>query len=139
MKVRDAMHENAVWITPDTQLPDIARIMREQDVGALPVGENDRLVGMVTDRDVVMRGFDDARDPIQLTARDVMSEPILFCSEEADLEQAAHLMEKHKVRRLPVIGDHRRMVGMLSIGDLAAASSPALCSETIQAVSAHHA
>ncbi|GAA4644050.1 CBS domain-containing protein [Pontixanthobacter gangjinensis] len=139
MKVRDAMHENAVWIAPDMQLPDIAKIMREQDVGALPVGENDKLIGMVTDRDVVVRGFDEARDPIHLTARDVMSEPILFCSEEADLEQAAHLMEKHKVRRLPVISEARRMVGMLSIGDLAAASSPALCNETMQAVSAHHA
>lgn len=138
MKVRDAMYKDAVWIAPDTQLPDIARIMREQDVGALPVGENDRLIGMVTDRDVVVRGFDEARDPIHLTARYVMSEPILFCSEEADLEQAAHLMEKHQVRRLPVISEARRMVGMLSIGDLAAASSPALCNETMQAVSAHH-
>lgn len=139
MKVRDAMHAGTIWISPDTQLSEIARKMREQDIGAVPVGEDDRLVGMVTDRDIALRGFDDERDPLQVTARDVMTSPIVVCSDDAELEDAVHIMERKQIRRLPVIDDDRRMVGMFSIGDLAEAGSPVLCNEAMKAVSAHHA
>lgn len=139
MKVRDAMHKNVVWVTPDTQLPDIAATMRGEDIGAVPVGENDRLIGMVTDRDLALNAFSESRDPLQLTARDVMSGPIVYCNEESELDDAIRIMENKQIRRLPVINAKRRMVGMLSLGDIAAAASPTLCSETVRAVSAHHA
>lgn len=139
MKVRDAMHKKAVWIDPDTQLTEIARRMREEDIGALPVGENDKLIGMVTDRDVVVRGFDEDRDPLQVTARDVMSSPIIFCWDDVELEDAVHTMERKQIRRLPVIDSDRRMVGILSMGDVAAAAPPRLTNEAVRAVSAHHA
>lgn len=139
MKVRDVMHKQAVWITPEAQLPDIAAKMRGEDIGALPVGENDRLIGMVTDRDLALRAFSDSHDPLQLTARDVMSQPIVFCNEDSELDDAIHIMEDKQIRRLPVINNKRRMVGMLSLGDVAAVASPALCQETMKAVSAHHA
>jgi len=139
MKVRNAMHKNAVWIAADTPLAEIAQKMRREDIGALPVGEDDRLIGMVTDRDIALRGFSDTRDPLQATARDVMSSPIIFCPDDAELDEAVHLMERKEIRRLPVIDDNRRMVGILSMGDVAEAASPALCSEVIKAVSAHHA
>lgn len=138
MKVRDAMHKEAVWITPETQLPDIAATMRGEDIGALPVGENDRLIGMVTDRDLALRAFNDYHDPLHLTARDVMSQPIIFCREDSELDDAVHIMEHKQIRRLPVINDEARMVGMLSLGDVAAVASPTLCQETVKAVSAHH-
>lgn len=138
MKVRDAMHKEASWITPDTKLSEIAHRMIDEDIGALPVGEDDKLIGMVTDRDLALRGFGGGRDPSQATARDVMSSPIVFCPDDAELDEAVHLMEKKQIRRLPIIDDNRRMVGILSMGDVAAAASPSLCNEAMKSVSAHH-
>lgn len=139
MKVKDAMHRNTIWIDPDAPVTDVAERMRKDDIGALPVGENDRLIGMVTDRDIVLRGFIERKDPLQMTARDVMSEPIVYCRDSEDLDDAVRIMERKQIRRLPVIDENHRMVGMLSLGDVAAVASPSLCSETVRAVSAHHA
>ncbi len=139
MKVKDAMHAGATWIDPDAQISDVAERMRKEDVGAMPVGENDRLIGMITDRDIVVRGLSGKLDPLQLTARDVMSEPIIYCHANEELEDAVRIMERKQIRRLPVIDEHRRMVGILSLGDVAARAAPSLCAETLRAVSAHHA
>lgn len=139
MKVKEVMHPGASWIDPDAPLTDLAERMRKDDIGAIPVGENDKLIGMVTDRDIVVRGLIGKDDPLQLTARDVMSQPILFCHANEELEDAVRIMERKEVRRLPVIDEHRRMVGMLSLGDVAAKAPPSLCTETLRAVSAHHA
>lgn len=138
MKVAQAMHSGAQWIAPDVLLSEIAERMREDDVGALPVGENDRLIGMVTDRDIVVRGLDGRADPLQLTARDVMSRPIVYCNANEDLEDAVTIMESKRIRRLPVIDENRRLVGVLSLGDVAAKASPSLSAEMLRAVSAHH-
>lgn len=139
MKVKQAMHSGASWIDPEAPLSDLAERMRSEDIGAIPVGENDKLIGMVTDRDIVVRGLIGKADPLQLTARDVMSGPVIFCHANEDLEDAVRIMERKQIRRLPVIDEHRRMVGMLSLGDVAAQASPSLASETLRAVSAHHA
>lgn len=138
MKVKDVMHTEASWIDPDAPLFDIAARMDKQDIGALPVGEDDKLIGMVTDRDIVVRGFAGHDDPLQLTARDVMSEPIVFCTTNEELEDAVRIMERKQIRRLPVIDEHRRMVGMLTLGDVAAKAPASLAAETLRAVSAHH-
>jgi CBS domain-containing protein len=139
MKVKDVMHKGAEWVTPQTALADVAQRMRDLDIGAVPVGENDRLIGMVTDRDIACRGVANGQDPAKLTARDVMSKGIFYCSDGEDLEDALRIMEQKQVRRLPVIDDRKRMVGMLSIGDIADAASHELSGEVIAAVSAHHA
>jgi CBS domain-containing protein len=139
MKVKEAMHAGASWIDPQEPLTDIAERMRADDIGALPVGENDRLIGMVTDRDIVVRGLGGGNDPIQLTARDVMTGPIVYCTVNEDLEDAVRIMERNQIRRLPVIDENQRMVGMLSLGDVAATASAMLSAETLRAVSAHHA
>lgn len=138
VKVAEVMHAGAVWVAPDAPLAVIAEQMNAQDIGAVPVGENDHLIGMVTDRDIVVRAFADKADPSQLTARDVMSEPIIFCTANEDLEDAVRIMEREQVRRLPVIDHNRRMVGMLSLGDVAARAPASLAAETLKAVSAHH-
>lgn len=138
MKVKDIMHRNASWTDPGALLSDLAERMAKEDIGAIPIGENDRLIGMVTDRDIVVRGLRSHDDPLQLTARDVMSEPIVYCLEEQEVEDAVRLMERKQIRRLPVINASHRMVGMLSLGDVAAAAGPSLSSETLRAVSAHH-
>ena len=138
VKVREAMHLGASWIAPDMSLADVAARMDQEDIGALPVGEDDRLIGMITDRDIVVRGFADKSDPLQLKARDVMSQPIIFCTANEELDDAVRIMERKQVRRLPVIDDNRRMVGMLSLGDVAARAPASLAAETLRAVSAHH-
>jgi CBS domain-containing protein len=138
MKVKDAMHKGAEWIAPQTPLADVARKMRDFDVGAMPVGENDRLIGMVTDRDITCRAVANGGALGQLTARDVMSKGIIYCRDDEELEDAMRIMEQRQVRRLPVINDSKRMVGMLSLGDIADAASHELSGEVIAAVSAHH-
>ena len=122
MKVKDAMHKGAFWVGPDTPITDIARLMQKNNVGAVPIGENDRLIGMVTDRDIVCKGL--AKDGLEIrraTARDVMTAGIHCCGEEDDLNKAAAHMEELRVRRLPVINKDKRMVGVLSRHDIARA------------------
>jgi CBS domain-containing protein len=133
------MHKGAEWVAPQTPVTDVARKMRDLDVGAMPVGENDRLIGMVTDRDIACRGVANGMAIGQLTARDVMTKGIIYCREDEELEDAMRIMEQRQVRRLPVINDKKRMVGMLSLGDVADATSHELSGEVIAAVSAHHA
>ena len=138
MKVREAMHKGAEWVSPETPVTEIARTMRNLDIGSLPVGQNDRLVGMVTDRDIICRGLADSSDPSELTAESVMTKGIVYCRAEEDLEDALHLMEERQIRRLPVIDDNKRMVGMLSLGDISHSVPRDLSGEVICAVSAHH-
>jgi CBS domain-containing protein len=139
MKVKDVMHEGVDWVRPDTPVTELAKLMRDHDVGAIPIGENDRLVGMVTDRDIVCKGLArdnfDARDA---TARDVMTTEIHCCREDDDLVKAVRHMEELKVRRLQVISKNKRMIGILSLGDVSHSASADLLSQCIKSVSAHH-
>lgn len=139
MKVRDAMHAGVTWVDPDTGVAELARMMRDEDIGSIPIGENDRLVGMVTDRDIAIKALADGQDIDSITARDVMSSPILYCRTEQDLDDAARLMESRQVRRLPVLDENKRMVGMLSLGDIASIANHELSGEIAEAVAEHHA
>lgn len=139
MKVKEAMHKGVEWVEPGTPISKIAAMMKKHDVGAIPVGDKDRLIGMVTDRDIACRGLANGKDPATLTARDVMTKGIVYCNEGADLADAVRVMEQKKIRRLPVINDDKRMVGILSLGDVSHAGSRALTGEVMAAVSAHHA
>jgi len=119
MKVRDIMTAKPVCIPPETSLVDAARRMRDLDVGSLPICADDRLIGMVTDRDLVVRGLAADQDPKSRTVRDVMCPGIVFCLEENEVEAAARIMEDRQIRRLPVINEQKRMVGIISLGDIA--------------------
>jgi CBS domain-containing protein len=139
MKVKEAMHKGVEWVAPETPLTEIAKLMAQHDIGAIPIGENDRLIGMVTDRDIVCNGVArDSFDPRRATARDVMSAGIHCCAEDDDLAKAVHHMEKLKIRRLAVINKSKRMVGILSLGDVGHSAPRELVSECVKRVSAHH-
>jgi len=138
MKVKQAMHKGVQWAGPGTSLEQLARLMWENDVGAIPIGEHDRLIGMVTDRDIVCRCIAKGLDPKTATARDVMTAGIVYCLDKQDLDDAARLMETKQVRRLPVINSKKRMVGILSLGDVYNAAPRAVSEEAMQGVSAHH-
>lgn len=139
MKVKEAMHKGVDWVGPDTPVTDLAKLMCQHDIGAIPIGEDDLLIGMVTDRDLVCKGLtEDSFDARRATARDVMTPGIHCCREDDDLAKAVRHMEKLKVRRLPVINKSKRMVGILSLGDVSHSAPSDLLSECIKSVSAHH-
>jgi CBS domain-containing protein len=139
MKVKDAMHKGVDWVSPDTPVTELAKLMCDHDVGAIPIGENDRLVGMVTDRDIVCKGLaHDSFDARRATARDVMTAEIHCCREDDDLAKAVRHMEELKVRRLPVINKNKRMIGILSLGDVSNSAPVDLLSECVKSVAAHH-
>jgi CBS domain-containing protein len=118
MQVREVMTEKVELIDPNTTIRDVAKRMRADNIGALPVGENDRLIGMVTDRDIVVRAVAENLSAGNTSARDVMSEHVYWCFDDADVEKAAETMAKHQVRRLPVINHDKRLVGIVSLADL---------------------
>jgi CBS domain-containing protein len=138
MKVKNAVHRGVTWVHPRTPVDELARLMQKQDIGAIPVGENDRLVGMVTDRDIVCRCLATGLDPKTATARDVMTAGVIFCLDKQELDDAARIMETKKVRRLPVINGKKRMIGMLSLGDVYHKAPDHLGGEVLHTVSAHH-
>lgn len=135
MLVRDAMTAKAEWITPDLQIREVAARLCAQDIGCLPVGENDRLVGMITDRDLVRRGLATGADPSATTAREVMSRRIVYCFDDESVESATRLMEKRQVHHLPVLNREKRMVGVLSMGDVALKGSPEILGEVFKLAS----
>ncbi len=138
MQVREAMHKGVEWMAPTTSLAELAQTMRKHDIGAIPIGENDRLIGMVTDRDIVVKGLANGQDASSLTARDVMTEGIVYCRANEELGDALRIMEDKRIRRLPVLDENKRMIGMLSLGDVSSAASHELAGELASAVSAHH-
>lgn len=139
MKVKEVMHRGVEWVDPDTPVVELAKLMRKHDIGAIPIGENDRLIGMVTDRDIVCKGLaQNGADAGRMKARDVMTQGIHCCREDDDLARAVRHMEQLRVRRLPVINKSKRMVGMLSLGDLGQAAPGDLVTECVKSVSAHH-
>src|ERR1700738_1778713 len=104
MKVKEVMHKGVDWVSPNTPVTELARLMREHDIGCIPIGEDDQLVGMVTDRDIVCKGVaGNNLDAGRATAGVGMTEVIHCVREDEDLAKAVHHMETLKVRRLPVI------------------------------------
>ena len=118
MQVQEIMTALVDLADPNMTIRDAARVMRTDNVGALPVGENDRLIGMVTDRDIVMRAVAEDRAPGTTAVREVMSQRIYYCFEDEDLQHAARTMAAHQVRRLPVLNREKRLVGIVALADL---------------------
>jgi CBS domain-containing protein len=118
-KVRDRMSPDVRLAAPDQTIREAARAMAELRVGALPVAEGDRLVGMVTDRDIAVRAVAEGRGP-DTPVREVMTPEVKYCFDHEDLELVARHMGDQQVRRLPVVDRDKRLVGILSLGDVAA-------------------
>jgi len=120
MKLKDIMTPKPECIRPDTTLQEAARKMRDLDVGPLPVcGDDDRLAGMITDRDITVRAVAEGKDPTTTRVREVMTQEIIYGFEDQDVEEAARIMQERQVRRLVVLNRDKRLVGIVSLGDLA--------------------
>jgi CBS domain-containing protein len=117
MKVSEAMSRDVRIASPDQTICDAAKAMATIDVGALPVGENDRLVGMITDRDIAVRAIAEHKGP-DTPVREVMTRDVKYCFEDEDLEHVAANMGDQRVRRLPVLDRDKRLVGIVSLADV---------------------
>jgi CBS domain-containing protein len=118
-RVADVMTREVEVADPNQSVREAARLMAANDTGALPVGENDRLVGMITDRDIALRVTGEGRDPQQTRVREVMTPDVRYVFEDEDLEHVADNMAEQQVRRLPVVNRSKRLVGIVSLGDIA--------------------
>ncbi len=122
-QVRELMTADPVTVTERTPLPEVARLMKERNIGDVIVTEEDRVRGLVTDRDLVVRAMAEERDPAATTVRDVCSTDLVTISPQDEIEEAVRLMREHALRRLPVV-EEGHLVGALSIGDLALERDP---------------
>jgi CBS domain-containing protein len=118
-QLRDVMSQDVKILNPDATLKDAARQMRDGNFGLMPVGENDRLVGTLSDRDIVIRAVAEGRDA-NTRVRDVMSDQVVWAYENDSVDKASQIMSEHQIRRLPIVNSDKRLVGIVSLGDLAA-------------------
>ena len=119
MQIRQILTHSVETVSPDTRIQEVARKMKELDIGAVPVCSGRRLLGLITDRDIAVRAIAEGRDPSEMAVSEAMTEEVIFCYEDQDVEEARRLMEQYRIRRLPVVDEQDQLVGIVSLGDLA--------------------
>lgn len=119
MQLRDVMTRRVEVVRPDATLQEAAQKMKELDVGPIPVCDGDRLQGMLTDRDITIRAIADGKDPTRTRVSEVMTPDVVYCFEDQEVAEASRLMQEHQIRRLIVLNREKRLVGIVSLGDLA--------------------
>jgi CBS domain-containing protein len=133
--IRDIMTKDIECASPESTLQDAASAMKTRDIGSLPVCEGKRVVGIITDRDIAIRGVAEGRDPGSTKVRDCMSKDIVSVREDADLKEAERLMKERQLRRLPVLNGEGNLVGYLAIAKIARTESPEEAGKVLQGVS----
>ena len=118
MQVKDVMTKGVEVVRPDATLEEAAKKMKSLDIGPLPVCDGEKLVGILTDRDITVRATAEGRDPKQTKVQEVMSKELIYCVEDQDVEEATKLMQSKQIRRVPILNRDKRLVGILSLGDL---------------------
>jgi CBS domain-containing protein len=118
-KVREVMTNRPRCVTPETPISEAARLMKSDDVGSLPILEGERLTGIVTDRDIVLQAVAEEKDPRGMPVREVASRELVTIGPEEDLSEALRLMASHQVRRIPVVDEDSRLVGIVAQADIA--------------------
>jgi CBS domain-containing protein len=137
MQLKEIMTPGVEVVTPEATIQEAAEKMRHLDIGPLPVCDGDRLVGLLTDRDITVRAVAEGRNPTTTQVRDVMTPEVVYGYDDQDSQDAARLMEQYQIRRLPVLNHDKRLVGMVSLGDLAVhAGGQSLAGEVLEQVSA---
>ena len=134
MKVSKCMTRDVELVSPTQTIREAAQMMADLDAGALPVQQDDRLVGMITDRDIAVRAVAQGKSP-ETPVRDVMSPELLYCFDDQEIEDVSRNMGEVKVRRLPVVNRDKRLVGIISIGDLARKEEQTLTGSTLARIS----
>ena len=135
MKAADIMTKDITVVNPESSIRDAAEKMRALDTGILPVCDGRDMVGVITDRDIVIRTTADGKDPADGKVKEAMTTEVAFCLEDEDIEKIAHRMEEHKVRRMPVISHGKKLVGMISLADMATHGEQSAACEILEKVS----
>ncbi|MGH7767265.1 MAG: CBS domain-containing protein [Candidatus Binatia bacterium] len=136
MNIAEIMTRDPEIIRPDTVLKQAAETMKRLDVGLLPVCDGRRLVGMLSDRDITIRATAAGLDPAKTRAEQVMTKEVAYCFEDKEVDEAVKLMEKKQIRRLPIVDKEKRLVGVISLGDVAVRTGdPELAGEAVTEVS----
>ena len=138
MQVKDMMTKDPACCTGDTPLPEVARMMVDKDCGEIPVVDNHsskRPVGVVTDRDIVCRTVANRLNPVELTAADCMSQPIVTVTAEMSLEECCRLMEEKRIRRVPVVDEHGSISGIVALADIALSTGKNVAGHIVKEVS----
>ena len=119
MQLKDVMTHNVEVAHVDTSVQEAAKLMKKLDVGSLPVGDGSQLIGMVTDRDITIRATAEGLNPKKTKVKDVMTSDLIFCFEDQAPVEAAVVMQEQQIRRLPIVNHAMKLVGIVSLGDLA--------------------
>jgi CBS domain-containing protein len=136
MQIREIMTPRVEVIHPDATIAEAAEKMKRLDVGPLPVCDGERLLGMITDRDITVRATSEGRDPRTTRVREIMTEEVFYAFDDQDVREAAEIMERAQIRRLPIINRDKRLVGIISLGDVAVRTGDEeLASEVLEEVS----
>jgi CBS domain-containing protein len=136
MKIKDILTRDPHVIRPDAMICEAAKMMKQCDIGMLPVCDGQRLMGTLTDRDLTVRAIAEGCDPVSTKVKDVMTANVFWCYDDQDIEAAAQLMEEKQIRRLPIVNRQKRLVGIVSLGDLALRSNnDRLAEEVLECVS----
>jgi CBS domain-containing protein len=136
MNLQSVMTRDVKVVRPDATVQEVAEQMRELDVGAVPVCDGEELVGMITDRDIAVRSASYGHDPKSTRVREVMTGEVAWCYEDDSVEEAAHAMRAKQIRRIPVVDHNKKLVGIVSLGDLATEGDNAqLSAKTLETVS----
>jgi len=133
MRVNEAMSRDVRVANPQQRISEAAKMMAEIDAGALPVGENDRLVGMITDRDIAIRAVAEGKGP-DTPVSDVMTRDIKYCFEDEELDHVSRNMAEIQVKRLPVVNREKRLVGILALGDIAGHEDAQVTGEAVEGI-----
>ena len=134
MQVREAMTRDVQVASPSQSIQQVARLMFDLDAGFLPVGENDRLIGAITDRDIAVRGIAKGKGP-KTAVRDVMTNDVLYCFDDEDIEHVARNMGEQQIRRLPVVDREKRLVGILALADITAVRGGGPAGDALEGIS----
>lgn len=135
MRVKEIMSRDVKLVHPHTHLNEAAKLMRDKDIGMIPVGEDDRLEGVITDRDIIIRGLGKGKTLEQLTVREVMTPKCHTCFEEDTIEEASRHMSKDQIRRLAVLDKNNHVVGIISLGDISAKGSDKEAARALHSIS----
>lgn len=137
MRVSEAMSRPVNIAGPDESICEVARVMKDHNIGTLPVGENDRLIGMISDRDITIRAVAAMHGP-DTKIRDVMSKSVLYCFEDDDVQDVAENMGRQQVRRLPVLNRDKRLVGIVALADIADKAHPSVAGQAVKDICKLH-
>ena len=135
MQLSEILTRDVETIRPDAPVREAAQRMRSMDVGSLPVCDGQRLLGMVTDRDLALRILADGRDPNATPVKDAMTPDVCYAFEDDDVRRAADLMKERQIRRLPVLNRDKQLVGIVAIGDIATHATDQLSGDTLEKIS----